>query len=103
MTYQDPETYFVYPKDLSDVLSLIIKDHPILEGEVGLEEIIRKFNESFSLKDGEYSFTDIELQTFLNGIVNDQISESLRGLVEKGVVDTFWDEEKNDFVFKISE
>jgi len=51
-------------------------------------------------EDGGYQMTGESFYLFVNHVVSIQLNKDLQNLVKLGMLELYWDDSKNDFVFK---
>ena len=91
------EEYVLYLEDLSEFVEnlLLEGDYPDEQFENLYTFWRKKFKES-----GALIITDQMVADYMNDFDSADLNNSLRNLIQEGVVDVMWDADKNDFVFK---
>ena len=91
------EECVLYLEDLSEFVEnlLLEGDYPDEQFENLYTFWRKKFKES-----GALIITDQMVADYMNDFDSADLNNSLRNLIQEGVVDVMWDADKNDFVFK---
>ena len=91
------QEYVLYLEDLEDFVADIWVDGNYADDEY--ETLLTfwkdKFRETTAL-----IITDQMVADYMNDFDSADLNNSLRNLIQEGVVDVMWDADKNDFVFK---
>lgn len=96
------ELYACKKWDISEFLHSMKSSNKLLE-TYETEILVERFEKEFQEDGDEYLFTEDEIINFLNTMTDEILSETLRSLTDKGLVDVNWDSEADDFTFKLSQ
>ena len=86
---------FEFPEDMLEKVMDHLKQASELLKECPTEELCDKYKELFPPKFGVYIMSEERL----NKLNNEMINDTLMYLVNEGLVEMYWDDKTNDFVF----
>jgi hypothetical protein len=91
-------TFSVHPDDIPEIDKILSFD----ESKTIVSSFIRKQKHK-STKEVRYILNDDLYMKVVSALNDRMVSNILNGLVNKGIVDTAYDEDKDDFIFWIKE
>lgn len=86
---------FEFPEENFEEIMNYLKEASELLKECPTEELCEKYKELFPPKFGMYIMSEERLSKLNNEMIND----TLMHLVNEGLVEMYWDDTTNDFIF----
>lgn len=86
---------FEFPEENFEEIMNYLKEASELLKECPTEELCEKYKQLFPPKFGMYTMSEARLSKLNNEMIND----TLMHLVNEGLVEMYWDDKTNDFIF----